>query len=83
MIMIQPLGLPSSQCRVVQVYMDDVTIQVVSDRRDVVDKAHQATDSLANAFQRGADLPVSRSQAKAISSCSSIAHSVECSHINL
>ena len=80
MIMIQPLGLPFSQCRVVQVYMDDVTIQVISDRRDVVEKAHQATDALANAFQRGADLPVSRSQAKAISSCSSIAHS---SHINL
>ena len=41
-----PPELAASQCRVVQVYVDDVTIQVVRDRRDVVEKARQATDLL-------------------------------------
>ena len=58
------------------VYVDDVTLQVVDDRRERVQKASQVIHVLSQALQEGADLPESRSKARVVSSCSLTAKNV-------
>ena len=65
------------QVKTVEVYVDDASVQVISEKGNIVNTTVRVTEALVEAFQEGAGLPVSTTKGRVVATTHSVAQRVE------